>query len=200
MTQQAHWPFRKAICWVRASQGFFCSILLAMNFSLAGCAALWEPLKWESVKSADAENRTAPFARGSALFAQRRYPEAFKENQRLLSEGRGAPDVALFNMGLISAYSLNPHKDYPTALALFKKVVRDYPQSALTEQAKVWIEVLEEHQKIVDEKEKLVEEKRALTRERELLSQEKGKLQNMVEKSRQVDIEIEKRRRQTKTP
>lgn len=195
MTEQAHSPCRKAIRSARAFQSFFCSILLAMNFFLAGCAALWEP-----VKSADAENGTDSFARSGALFAQRRYQEAFKENQRLLSEGRGAPDVALFNMGLISAYSLNPHKDYPTALALFKKLVRDYPQSAQTEQAKVWIEVLEEHQKIVDEKEKLVEEKRTLTRERELLSQEKGKLKNMVEKSGQVDIEIEKRRRQTKAP
>jgi len=103
-------------------------------------------------------------------------------------------------MGLISAYSLNPNKDYPKALAFFRKVVKDYPQGALTEQAKVWIQVLDEHQKIVDEKEQLIEEKRAFTRERELLSQEKARLKNMVEKSRQVDIEIEKRRRQTKAP
>ncbi len=60
----------------------------------------------------------------------------------------------------------------------------------MVEPAKTWITVLEEHQKIADEK-------RSLTKEREALVQEKDKLKYTIEKSRQVDIEIEKRRRGT---
>jgi predicted dithiol-disulfide oxidoreductase (DUF899 family) len=77
--------------------------------------------------------------------------------------------------------------------------VNQYPHSALAEEAKVWIQVLEEHQKITDERHKFLEEKRNLTREREILSQERERLKYTVEKSRQLDIEIEKRRRQSQS-
>jgi hypothetical protein len=60
----------------------------------------------------------------------------------------------------------------------------------MSEPAKTWIQVLEEHQK-------MSEEKRLLMRERESLVQEKEKLKYANEKSRQLDVEIEKRRRET---
>ena len=135
-------------------------------------------------------------ARATSLFNEGNYDAAFQENQRLLAERKTAPDLALFNMGLIYAYSLNPKKDYSTALGYFKTVVAQYPQSPICEQSKVWVQVLEEHQKIVDERQKLVEEKRILTRERESLAQEREKLKQAVDKSRRLDIEIDKRRRQ----
>jgi hypothetical protein len=138
-----------------------------------------------------------PFEHATRLFNQGSYEGALKENQRLLAEKKAPPDVALFNMGLISAYSSNPRKDYPRALHSFKSLSQQYPSSPLTEQAKIWIQVIEEHQRIADERQKLVEEKRVLTREREVLSQEREKLKFIAEKSRQVDLEIERRRRQT---
>ena len=58
----------------------------------------------------------------------------------------------------------------------------------MIEPAKTWIQVLEEYQKLADEK-------RVLMREREALVQEKDKLRFSVERSRQVDVDIEKRRR-----
>jgi TolA-binding protein len=138
-----------------------------------------------------------PFAHATSLFNDGHYEAAFKENQRLLAEKKAPPDVALFNMGLTSAYSSNPKKDYPRALNSFKTLAQQYPSSALTEQAKIWIQAIEEHQRMLDERQKLIEEKRILTREREILSQEREKLKYIAEKSRQVDLEIEKRRRQT---
>ena len=159
----------------------------------AGCATMRESLK-------DSESdRADQFAQAKVLFKEGNYEAAYKENQKLLSEGKAAPDVALFNMGLVSAYSLNPKKDYPKALDSFKKLLSQHPHSPFAEQAKVWIQVLEEHQKIADERQKLVEEKRTLARERETLSQEREKLKYAVERSRQLDIEIEKRRRQTQS-
>ena len=170
------------------SRSLLSTALLATVLSMAGCATFQE-----SEKTPD------PFERAKILFAEGNYEAAFKENQRLLVQARGAPDVALFNMAHISAFSLNPKKDYARALGSFKSLVNQHPESPLTEPAKAWIQVLEEHQKIAGEKQKLLEERRILAREKETLSQEKEKLKYTVEKSRQLDIEIEKRRRQTQS-
>jgi tetratricopeptide (TPR) repeat protein len=144
-------------------------------------------------------DRPDQFVLAKLLFKEGYYEAAMKENQKLLSEGKAPADMALYNMGLISACSLNPKKDYLQALDTFKKLVNQYPHSALAEEAKVWIQVLEEHQKITDERQKFLEEKRNLSREKEILSQEREKLKYTVEKSRQLDIEIEKRRRQSQS-
>jgi tetratricopeptide (TPR) repeat protein len=144
-------------------------------------------------------DRSDQFALAKVLFKEGYYEAAMKENQQLLSEGKAPGDMALYNIGLISACSLNPKKDYLKAVDTFKKLVSQYPHSSFVEEAKVWIQVLEEHQKIAEERQKFLEEKRNLTREREILSQEREKLKYTVEKSRQLDIEIEKRRRQTQS-
>ena len=144
-------------------------------------------------------DRSDQFVLAKLLFKEGYYEAAMKENQKLLSEGKAPGDMALYNIGLISACSFNPKKDYLQALDTFKKLVSQYPHSSFAEEAKVWIQVLEEHQKIAGERQKFLEEKRNLTREREILSQEREKLKYTVEKSRQLDIEIEKRRRQTQS-
>lgn len=167
--------------------------LMAALLAFSGCTSLQVEPTAAPAKIVKRE----PFAHATSLFNQGNYDAALKENQRLLAEKKAPPDMALFNMGLISAYSSNPKKDYPRALNSFKTLAQQYPSSPLTEQAKIWIHVIEEHQRIADERQKLAEEKRVLTRERETLSQEREKLKYLAEKSRQVDLEIEKRRRQT---
>jgi hypothetical protein len=184
---------------LKLSRRFIAAAICGGVLSLGGCATLQQRIGGLGEKSPD------EFARPKALLAEGNYEAAFKENEKLLAEGKGAPDVALFNMGLISA-SLNPKKDYPRALTSFKTLVNRYPGSAFAEQAKLWIQVLqerqkvaEEKQKLIEEREKLVEEKRASSREREALSQEREKLKYSVERSRQLDMQIEKRRRQTQS-
>jgi tetratricopeptide (TPR) repeat protein len=170
--------------------------VLTACVSLIGCATIGEQMPQ---KEAQPRKEIQPeyLERSKTLFAEGKYEAALQENQKALAEGRGAADAALFNMGLISAYSLNPKKDFPKALHSFKALVAQYPRSSFAEQGKVWIQVLEEHQKIAEDRQKLVEEKRTLTRERETLSQEREKLKYTAEKSRQVDMEIEKRRRKS---
>jgi len=177
------------ICICRLELG---AAALTAFFSLAGCTALQE-----QIASVEHQQAAEHLARGKTFFTAGNYEGAFAENQKVYTDGQGSADVALFNLGLISAYSLNPKKDYPKALQFFVTLVRDYPNSLLAEQSRVWIHVLEEHQKIVEERRKLAETKRALNREREILSQEQERLKYIIEKSRQVDIEIEKRRRRT---
>ena len=154
-------------------------------------------MPWQSWKKPENETRIQQLERSTALVARGKYETAFQENQKALVEGKGAPDVALFNIGLISSHSSNPKKNYPRALLSFRTLIKEHPYSPLAEQAKTWLEVLEERQSVAEEKSKLAEEKRVLTREREMLLRERERLRYIAEKSRQVDIEIEKRRRKT---
>jgi hypothetical protein len=131
--------------------------------------------------------------RAQRLLAEGNYDSAFKENESalLLADRKPPGDQALFNMGRIAAASKNAGRDYSGALIHFDRLIREYPQSPLIEQARLWVEVLQEHQKVGQEKKALVQEKMALTREQEKLNQS-------VEKSRKVDIEIEQKRRKVR--
>ena len=133
----------------------------------------------------------------SILSAPANFDAALRENQTALTAGKIAPDIALYNTGFLLAHPSNPKKDYPKAIHAFQTLVAEHPRSSLVEPAKTWVQVLEQQQKVADERRKLAEEKRALEREREALVQEQQKLNYASEKSRQLDLEIEKRRRQT---
>jgi TolA-binding protein len=108
--------------------------------------------------------------RAEQLFKRGDYDGSLKENQRVLSiSGKNPPgDKALFNMGLISAHWENPKKDYAKSLLFFKKVLTDYPQSPWAEEAKIWIGVLQENEK----------------------------LKKVIEKFKEVDIEVEEKKRE----
>ncbi len=108
--------------------------------------------------------------RGQKLLAQGDFEGSLAENQKViaLSAHRPPEDEALFNTGLIYAHFDNSKKDYGKSLDCFKRVIKDYPKSPLSEQAKIWIGVLQENEK----------------------------LSQIIEKSKQVDIEIEERKKE----
>ena len=134
--------------------------------------------------------------RGPVVQTPTDFETALKQNQAALAARRGAPDAALYNIGVILAHPSNPKKDQTKALQSFKLLLAEHPRSTFAEPAKTWVQVLEQQQKINEEKQKLAEEKRALNRERDMLQQERQKLHYANEKSQQLDMEIEKRRRQ----
>ena len=88
--------------------------------------------------------------RAAQLFKQGDYEGSLKENQKVLSRaGKNLPgDRALFNIGLIYAHGEYPKKDYENSLLFFSNVIMDYPQSPLAEEAKIWIRVLRENEKL----------------------------------------------------
>jgi len=165
----------------------YCRFVILVGFVFSGCSSMSGR---SDALIPQVERRSVPFEHAQALLSQGQYDAAFNETKGILQEGSGAPDVALFNLGMISAHSANPKKNYTRALSYFRTVVKEYPQSQISKPAKTWIQVLEEYQK-------MSEEKRLLIRERESLVQEKEKLKYANDKSRQVDVEIEKRRRET---
>ena len=161
----------------RASNALFAVAAMSACMISVGCSTG----EFASDKGSD----RSPIAQAPANFET-----ALKHNQAALSDRRGSPDVALYNIGIILSHPSNPKKDQPKALHSFKTLVAEHPRSAFVEQARTWIYVLEQQQKIADEK-------RALSREREMLQQERQKLNYAREKSQQLDLEIEKRRRQS---
>jgi succinate dehydrogenase/fumarate reductase flavoprotein subunit len=177
--------------------GFFRRLIstaaLTVSVSTLGCSMIsgQNPTGQSSAAQSDYLDR------GKTPPSEGKYQAASQENQKALAQGQGSADAALFNLGLLSATSQNPKKDYPKALQSFKALVAQHPRSSFAEQSKLWIQVLEEHQRITEERQKLMEEKRTLIRERELLAQERERLNYTAEKSRQLDLDIEKRRRKS---
>jgi hypothetical protein len=172
--------FQAAILGFRA---FLALILLSTCFIVIGC----------STRDRGRISNSAP---GPIVQTPTDFETALKQNQAALAEGKGAEDLALYNIGVILAHPANPKRDQTKAINSFKVLVADYPRSIYAEPSKVWIDILEQQRKLKEERQKLAEEKRGLTREREMLVQERQKLYYENEKSQQLDMEIEKRRRQ----
>ncbi len=118
----------------------------------------------------EGEDARRALLRGRQLLAQQDYEGSLRENQKALglSANRPPADEAIFNLGLIFAHVGNPKKDNRTAVGYFTKLVKEYPQSPWVEQARVWVGVLQLNEKLAQ----------------------------ILEKSKQVDIEIEEKKRQ----
>jgi TolA-binding protein len=107
--------------------------------------------------------------RSQKLLAQGNYEGAVAENQKILylPDPRSPKDEALFNLGLIYAHSRNPQKDIEKSVGYFKRLISQYPKSPLAEQAKTWVGILEENEE----------------------------LYFLIQKLKQVDIDIEEMKR-----
>jgi tetratricopeptide (TPR) repeat protein len=108
--------------------------------------------------------------RSQRLLAAGDFEGFISENQRVLSPAhpRSSKDEALFNLGLVYAHEGNPKKDYLKSLDFFKRLIRDHPRSPLVEQAKIWVGLLQEYES----------------------------LNQVIQKLKQVDIEVEERKRE----
>lgn len=115
-------------------------------------------------------------SRGKELLSRGDYDGALKENEKVLTlfPGGYPGDEAIFFSGLIYAHADNPKRDYHKALSYFRSLVRHYPRSPFLEQAKIWIGVLEAHDR---------------------LAQENKKYKTIIEDAKKIDIEIEELRR-----
>ena len=142
-----------------------CMILLC----LTGCATL---------KEMEAKRETRKyFITAQKLLDRGDYEGSLKENQKVLTLYSNVPpgDEALFNVGLIYACNAYPKRDYQKSLDHFKKLVRVFPQSPFAGQAKIWIGILQENER---------------------LRREIEELNKTINKSKQVDIEIDEKKKE----
>ena len=100
------------------------------------------------------------------LLARGEFRKAVRENKEVLSRYGKKPlsDSALFNMGLIYAHFANPDRNYKQSLFYFKQLVRDFPESSLAEQAKIWVDMLQVIEKTKQVDILIEEKKKELTR------------------------------------
>jgi outer membrane protein assembly factor BamD (BamD/ComL family) len=147
----------------------YLSIACMIFISLAGCATL---------KEMEAKRETPEYSiTAQKLLDQGDYEGALRENEKVLSLYDNIPpgDEALFNLGLIYAHYGYPKRDYKKSLDLFKRLVKMFPQSPLAGQAKLWIGILQENER---------------------LNREIEELKKTIKKSKQVDIEIEEKKKE----
>lgn len=143
--------------------------------------------------------------RAHQFFARGDYGASLQEYRQVLSLARNqAPaDAAYFNIGLIYAAPQNPAHDSGEAIESFKKVASDFAESPWSEQAKIWIAVLNQAEQLrqANERSKDAIEhsqqqihkfKQAIEKSRRELEKSK----QLIERANQVDIEIEQKRRE----
>jgi hypothetical protein len=84
------------------------------------------------------------------LLAKGDFDGSMRENQRVLglTKDHSPSDLATFNLGLIYAHPKNPKKDNKRAIGFFNRVIKGFPESALVEQAKIWVGVLDGVEKL----------------------------------------------------
>ena len=109
------------------------------------------------------EQANIELQRGRRLLAQGDLQGALQATRDALASSPHDPpgDEALFAMGLIHIHYANPKKDIGRAQALFTRVVKEFPDSPRTEEARIWVDILD-----------------------------------AMEKTRQIDIEIEQKKRE----
>ena len=114
-----------------------------LTVMMAACIPLKTPGTMATVENCNHLSRV------DALVGNGDFDGAIKESlDELARSPKSFPgDAALMNLGLISAHYNNPKKDYKKALAYFKRLEREFPQSPLVEEAKIWIGVLQSFEK-----------------------------------------------------
>jgi tetratricopeptide (TPR) repeat protein len=162
----------------RRGQFIFLCIAGLIFFLLSGCTTLKNllvpPREAPAEKVQKQPERPKPawesLERAAQLLKRGDYDGSLKENQRALSLGGKNPpsDRALFNIGLIYSHEENPKKDHEKSLFFFTKVIKDYPQSTLVEEANIWIKVLRENER----------------------------LRAVIEKFKEVDMQVEEKKRE----
>jgi len=143
---------------------YFC-ITGLIFLSFFSCAAIKEvSLRKEAQKY---------LLRGQKLLVQRNYDGALDEYQKVLSLSPQKPleDEAFFNIGLVYVHFGNPKRDYEKSLNLFLKILNDYPESHLAEQAKIWVGVLLENQETIKKTEKLKEALKEMEKTKQMLKE-----------------------------
>jgi len=103
---------------------------------------------------------------GQTLLGKGDYEGSLRQSQRALAlaKNQEPADEALFNMALVFADPSNPKKDNRRAITLFSRIVKEYPESRLREQAKIWVGVLDGVEKLKQVDIEIEERKRDRTR------------------------------------
>jgi tetratricopeptide (TPR) repeat protein len=162
--------------------------------------------------------------RARSLMRQGAFEASLRESQEVLRRyPQSQGDHALFQMGLIYANPQNPNSDYQKSLVYFQRLKREFPRSDLRSDAEVWILVLqkisekdkdieilkkiwtqkakelaekqEDVNKLGNQVEGLQNQTKSLKRQIGELNQQIKDFQKQIKQLKEIDLGIEKKRR-----
>lgn len=188
-----------------------CVCLALLITFLSGCSLLRDWREQRQIRDS--------MLQGHSLFVYGDYDGAVAQfRQALVLAGDHAPaDAAVYNIGLIYAHPENPKRDNRKALEAFSQVTSEYARSPWAEQARIWVDLLQQveisRQEAELTREAMEESKQAIERSRQdaekfKLAAEKSKQEvdrtrlemeksrQALERANQIDIEIEQKKRE----
>lgn len=107
-------------------------------------------------------------------------------------------DSALFHMGLLWARVDNPQKNYKKALNCFRRLLTDFPRSALRDEVRVWINAITELIRCEGKVKDLEEDVSALKRRLNGSKEEVNALKTRLNALKEIDIGIEEKKRENR--
>ncbi|MGE3540462.1 MAG: hypothetical protein AB7N91_23835 [Candidatus Tectimicrobiota bacterium] len=119
------------------------------------------------------------------------YAPFLAENRQALSRCRGVPDceVALFNLGFVHGYVKSPYYNPGKALQYFDELTKKYPFTPGAAAGRAWSALLRENITLEDRRRRLQAEVR--TKEGAIRT-----LQEQLDRSRALDLQLEKKERE----
>ena len=183
----------------RQRKHFFLHVACWLSFSLAvaGCVPYQAPYDQGQHPLENQIEEKQLLLRAKSSFARGDFLTSIKENQELLNrypEKYG--DQALYAMGLIYAYPEYPDSNYETALTFFKKLIGEYPESVLKNQAKIWTSILNQASENKKEIDLLKKEIDLLKKELKAEKKQIKNLQNQIKRLKEIDLGIEEKKRE----
>lgn len=128
------------------------------------------------IRDTKSDEAVKHLALGKKYLAQGNYSAALKEHEKVISlAGKNSPtDESLFYIGIIYAHPANPSRDSGKSVLYCRRLIKEFPESSLAEQAKSIIGIIQENEKLI----RMV-----------------GELNTIIEESKKVDVEIEQKKR-----
>lgn len=151
------------------------------------------------------EEARAHLVLGRKLFHEGNFNNALRENQEVSTLAGVDTPVAesLFYIGLIHAHPENPARDDVKALITLTKLIRDYPDNAFADQAKVLVGLIQEKDRLRErvrglngELDRMTGEAGRLSGHIDRLTSEVGRLNRLIDELKKVDIDVEQKRRE----
>src|SRR5262245_19065787 len=119
------------------------------------------------------------------------YAKFLAENRQVLErcEGSTSCEVALFNLGFVHAYPPSPYHDPSKALRYFDDLIKKYPQSPWAFEGRAWRALLTQNLALEEQRRRLQTDLRSKDATIRTLRTQLGR-------SRDIDIEIDKKERE----
>ena len=128
--------------------------------------SLFETFAVKDMAIATLEEEHESVSVGHKVVDNQNFEEAVKKNMLILDQADKSPprDGALYNLGLIYAHMDNPAKDYKKSQSYFQELTKDFPNSPLAEEARIWLGLFQIFEKMQQIDLEIEQQKKQLTR------------------------------------